>query len=253
MFRLIILSAAVSGIPSSTWPLPGTTKNTQCFLTFLNLISTAHVPNCIIFVLLYVQSLIWLFVDFLSCSSIVFLNNYSGMMLPSLPVSILYGIFTMSSPACISKYAVINDQFLFKWIELILTVSIWPSCISCSTLTSSSCTTWSLLLLHTFLKWSVFPHLVHILPYAGHHHGMWTPLQYLHGCQCPVAPVICLIWLSFDFWATLILLNWHYSIMSFSTAACAHCASTLLTHANTPFLVVCSLLFFCSKFSYHLI
>ena len=43
-------------------------QKTHIFLTFLNLIITAHVPNCIIFVLLYVQSLMWLFMDFLSWS-----------------------------------------------------------------------------------------------------------------------------------------------------------------------------------------
>ena len=64
MFTLTILRNVASGIPSSTWPFPRTTKNTQCFLTFLNLMTTAHVPNCMMFALLYVQRLmcfLWIF------------------------------------------------------------------------------------------------------------------------------------------------------------------------------------------------
>ena len=75
---------------------------------------------------------------------------YSGMILPLLPVSILYGISTVFLPTCISKCAVINDLFLFKYIELILTVSISSSWESCATLTCNLCTVQSLLLLHTF-------------------------------------------------------------------------------------------------------
>ena len=61
MFMLINLSAAVSGIASSAYPFLGTTRNTHLFLIFLNLITTTHVPNCVMFVLLYVLSLIWPF------------------------------------------------------------------------------------------------------------------------------------------------------------------------------------------------
>ena len=75
-FTLINLSAAVSGIPSGAWPFPGTTKNTHLFLMFLNLITTAHVPNCVMLVLLYILSLIWSFMDFCSCSSVTFLNSF---------------------------------------------------------------------------------------------------------------------------------------------------------------------------------
>ena len=49
---------AASGIPISACPLPGTTKNTQHFLMFLKFMNTAHVPNCVMLVPLYVQSLI---------------------------------------------------------------------------------------------------------------------------------------------------------------------------------------------------
>ena len=131
-----------------------------------------HVPNCVICVLLYILSLILPFLDLFSCSSFIFLksflNVYSGIMFPSLPVSILYGISTVVSPTFVSKCAVISDRFLFKYTELILTVSISSSWGSCTISISTSCTTQSLLLLHTFLKWPVFPCPMHVFPYAGH-------------------------------------------------------------------------------------
>ena len=63
-FTLIMFSTMVSGIPNSTWLFPGTTKKTQCFVTFLNLICTAQVCNCVISVLLYVN--LMFFIDFLN-------------------------------------------------------------------------------------------------------------------------------------------------------------------------------------------
>ena len=100
------------------------------------------------------------FYGFFSCSSFVSLNNflniYNGMILPSLPVPILYDVSITFSPVCISKFAVINDWFLLKWTESILTVSISPYWAFFTSSTSSSCTMWSFLLQHTFLKW---PHL----------------------------------------------------------------------------------------------
>ena len=57
---LIILRAAVSGIPSSTWPFLGTTKNTRLFLISLKLIVTAQVPNCVMTILLHVFNFICL-------------------------------------------------------------------------------------------------------------------------------------------------------------------------------------------------
>ena len=47
------LSTAVSGIPSSTLPFLGTTKNIHLFLLSLKLIITMQVPNCVMTVLLY--------------------------------------------------------------------------------------------------------------------------------------------------------------------------------------------------------
>ena len=49
---LIILSAAVSAIPSSAWAFPGTTKHFHLFLISLKLIVTTQVPNCVMTVLL---------------------------------------------------------------------------------------------------------------------------------------------------------------------------------------------------------
>ena len=57
MFTFMISREIASGIPISACPLLGTTKNTQHFVIFLNFMNTAHVPNCVILVLLYVQSL----------------------------------------------------------------------------------------------------------------------------------------------------------------------------------------------------
>ena len=204
---------------------------------------TTHVPNSIMFVLLYVQSLMWFFMDFLSCSTVTFLNNflniYSGIMLLSLPVSYLYGISTMLLHACVSKCAVITNWLLFKCTKSILTVSTSSSWDSCSVLTSTSSTTWSHLLLHTFLKWPISPHPVHVFPYAGHCWGTWISLQYLHSHLWDIAFVFCLILLLFGFWATLILSNWHNSVISFNMAACGCCTPTLLALTNTPSLVFC--------------
>ena len=52
------------------------------------------------------------------------------MRLPSLSVLILYGISNAVSPACISQFDVISDHFLFKYNDLILTISMsspWES------------------------------------------------------------------------------------------------------------------------------
>ena len=46
------------------------------------------------------------------------MNN--GIILPSLPVSILYGISMVFPPACISSFTVIKDQF-FIWVNWVNT------------------------------------------------------------------------------------------------------------------------------------
>ena len=121
---------------------------------------------------LHVFSFMFPFTNLFNCSSLMFLNSfqnmYSGMRLPSLPVSILYRISYAVLPTCISKFAIISYHFLFKYSELILTISMsspWesgPICIS------TSCTTQFLLLLHTFLKCPILPHVANIFPHAGH-------------------------------------------------------------------------------------
>ena len=62
--------------------------------------------------------------EFSFCNSL--LNMCHGIMLPLLPISILYGTIILLSTACISNSAINSDQFLFTCIESILTVSILP-------------------------------------------------------------------------------------------------------------------------------
>ena len=128
-----------------------------------------------------------------------FLNIYQGIMLPSLPVSILYDIITLLSPACISNLVVSIDQFLFMHSELILTISISSSLYSWDTTSSMSLTTLFLLLQQTSLKCPTLPHSAHILPYAGQCLGWLIPPQHLHGCHCVVQCTGALILLSFTF------------------------------------------------------
>ena len=76
------------------------------------------------------------FLQLLFCSILNnFLNMNNGIILPSLPISILYGISMVFPPACICSFAVIKDQFLFKWTESKLTVSSLPWLISCTSST----------------------------------------------------------------------------------------------------------------------
>ena len=51
---------------------------------------------------------------------------------------------------------------------------------SCAVSFSLVFTVLLLALLHTSLKWMSLIHLSHLLPYAGHHHSMYSSLQYLH-------------------------------------------------------------------------
>ena len=101
-----------------------------------------QVPNCVMTVLLYVFNFMCLLMVFLSLAPVTlgnnFLNMCQGIMLPSLPISILYGIVSLLLPVCISNSAVNIDQFLFIYTESILTISISPLLysldISCSIL-----------------------------------------------------------------------------------------------------------------------
>ena len=107
---------------------------------------------------------------------------------------------------------------------------------------STSWTAQFLLLLHTFLKCPVLLHAAHVFPYAGHCLGGWLCLQYLHGCLWCVAICISLPWVLFGSVPFFILSNALISVRSFNTIACALCASTLLAHASTSSLVICTLL-----------
>ena len=77
---------------------------------------------------------------------------------------------------------------------------------------------------------------------TGHCLGACNLPQYLHGHHWAVGPVGCLVLSSFVFLAILTLSNCHDSVMVFSTVVWALCASTLLAQANTPSLVISSLL-----------
>ena len=165
-------------------------------------------------------------------------------MLPSLPVSILYGISVTVLPTCIFRCAVINDLFLLRYIEFILTVSISSSWGSGITSTSTSWTALLFLLMQTFWKLPIFLQLAHNFPYAGHCLGAWLPPQYLHGCLWKAWHVVCISCLSLDFQTNLTLSNFCVLERLLNIAACALCASIYLAHNNTSSLFVCSLLFF---------
>ena len=215
---------------------------------FFNLIVTAHVLSCVMCVLLYIFNFMLLFIEPFSCSSGIslnsFLNIYNGIMLPSLWVSILYGISVTVLPTCIFRCAVINDWFLLRYIEFILTVSISSSWGSGITSTSTSWTVQFLLLMQTFLKWPIFLQLVHDFPYAGHCLGAWLPPQYLHGCLWNAWCVVSISHLSLGFWTNLTLSNFCASGRLLNIAACALCASICLAHNNMSSLFICLLLFF---------
>ena len=178
--------------------------------------------------------------DFLSCSIDCcphnLLNIYSGIKLPSLPVSILYGICTVFSVTCISRSAVISDCLLFKYTEFILNYSILPS--SWDTSTSNSWTVQSFLLQHTFLKWPNLLQLAHVFPYAGHSLSGCIYPHYLHGWYGDdLCVAFCPAWC----FSTFTWLNLWESVMSLSIAACFLCASTLLAQISTFSLVVWTL------------
>ena len=108
------------------------------------------------------------------------LNMCHGIMLPLLPIFILYGTIIMLLPACISNSTVNIDQILFICTESILTVSILPLLNSWDVSTSISFTALLLLLWHTFLKCPDLPYPAHIFPHSGHCLSGCTLPQYWH-------------------------------------------------------------------------
>ena len=133
------------------------------------------------------------FMDFLSCSTITFLNNFLICRVAlCCPHYLCQFCMVFLHYFCLHMFLhtlLLLTNFLFKCTELILTVSVSSSWEFCAISTSALCTMWYLLLLHTFLKWPIFLHPVHVFPYAGHCHGACIPLHYLHGHLLCVASV----------------------------------------------------------------
>ena len=108
---------------------------------------------------------------------------------------------------CLSAFlrvTLLVTHFLFKYNELILTVSMSSPWESGPISISTSCTVQFILILHTFLNSPILLHVAHIFPYAGHCLGVRPPPQYLHGCLwCVVVfilyPRYFLLWCIFNF------------------------------------------------------
>ena len=76
---------------------------------------------------------------------------YSGIKLPLLLVSILYGTVMVLLPAIVFRFALIDDHLLFQNIKFILTISM-STCGTFAPCSSTSCTAWLPADLHTPLK-----------------------------------------------------------------------------------------------------
>ena len=163
-------------------------KEMQNFILLLFSILTVHLPNCVIVILLYVLNLIFSFFVAASSSFVDlgndFLNIWKGIMFPS--ESTLYCTTDVAWLDDVFKFAVMIWYLLLKvmefmLIEFIFTLSILPSswCYTCGSVL------WNFLLqlfLQTSLKWLIFLHATHVIPYIGHCLGRWLEPQYLHVC-----------------------------------------------------------------------
>ena len=93
-------------------------KKIAFFLLFLCSTNAMHVPNCFIVVLLHVFNSMCSFLDVASCSSVTLGNNLLNMctsiILPLLPVSILYGTIILFWSADVFNIAGNTDQFLLN-------------------------------------------------------------------------------------------------------------------------------------------
>ena len=221
VFTLIMLSAVVSGIPNSACPFSRTTKNSHFLLLFLYAIITTYVPSWVITVLLYVFNFMWFLMVFVSWDSITpgnnFLNICQGIIFPSLPVYILYGIIMLLLPIHISNLAVIINQFLLKHTELILfwdcllyipvTLLVpfhWPPSSYCGKSSGSV----------QFYCTPCMPcHMLGIALAGG------SPPQYLQGCHGVLWSTCVLALFSFTFLDIFIWSNYFDSINIFNTAA----------------------------------
>ena len=243
MFLLIILSATVSDIPSSTGSFLGPTKTSHLFSLSLKLMVTTQIPNYVMTDLLYVFNFTCLLMVFLNLASVMFgkslLDIYHVIMLFPLPVSVLYGTIILLLPTHVSNSTVNYDQFLFICTESMLTVSILPSLYSWDVSNSISFIALLLLLQHTFLKCPILPHphmsfhtlatvsagtLFHNIDMAGA--AMSDQLEFLQ-----YLPLLFLIFF---------LSNCLDSVNLFNTVVCTLCASTLFAYASTPPFVMWS-------------
>ena len=104
-----------------------------------------------------------------------------------------------------------------------------------------SCNLW---FLHTFSKWFAFPHLEHLLPYAGHLHNLCLFPQYLQFMSVFLRLDFVLSGVLFFCSCVFTASNALLSFVASVSAFCALCALTLLIQANTCSLVI-SLVFLC--------
>ena len=204
---------------------------------------TTHVPNCVMTVLLYVFNFMCLLIILMSLASVTpgnkFLNMYQGIMLPSLPVYILYGTVSLLSPVHIYNFAVNIDWFLFICTESTLTVSILP----------------------LLYPWDISFHFIYcpapfakadlleVLHLATCHTHLaicWALSQLVYSptistwLHCGVQPTGALVVSSFALFDIFILSNCLESVTMFKTAALALYTSTLFVQASTPPFVICS-------------
>ena len=139
------------------------------------------------------------------------------MILPSLPVSTLYGTIILFWPVDIFKLVVSMEWFLLNCIAFMLTGSmLFSPALSWTTSCCTSFTALVFLLLHTALKWPILLHSVHVFPNAGHCLRGWLLLQYWHVCFVGVYVCMCLLGLSLcAFFVTFILSNSFASVRLF--------------------------------------
>ena len=112
----------MSGMPSKGCLFLGTTEKLHIFILLLFSVFTVHLPNCVIIVLLYILNLMSFFIA--TSFSLVDLGYYllkmwKGIMLPSLPESVLYDNNNLAWLDDVFKFAVMTEHLLFKLVESI--------------------------------------------------------------------------------------------------------------------------------------
>ena len=167
---------------------------------------------------------------------------YSGMIWLLLPVSTVYGTIILFGPSDVFKFTVSMEQFLLKWIELMLTESmLFSSTLSWTASCSTSFMTLALLLLHIALKCPILLHSVHVFPYAGHCLGRWLLPQCLHICFVGIVVCMCFpglpLCVCFSF-IIFSLSNSFGSMRLFMLVDGAFCTLTLFAQNNTFLLMI---------------